>query len=46
MPTPVAVDLTTVDRGPLAVSVDEEGIAQIRDVFQVSAPVAGRLERG
>jgi HlyD family secretion protein len=45
MPQPVPVDVATVDRGPLDVTIDEEGIARIRDVFRVSAPVAGRVER-
>ena len=33
-PQPVAVDLATLDRGPMEVTVDEEGIARIRDVFR------------
>ncbi len=44
-PRPVPVDIATVDQAPLTVTIDEEGIARIRDVFRVSAPVAGRVER-
>jgi HlyD family secretion protein len=44
-PAPVLVDIAAVDRGGLTVTVDEEGTARIRDVFRVSAPVAGALER-
>jgi HlyD family secretion protein len=44
-PAPVLVDIAKVDRGPLTVTIDEEGSARIRDVFRVSAPVAGALER-
>jgi len=44
-PVPTPVDLAEVDSGPLIVTVDEEGIAQIREVFRVSAPIAGSLER-
>lgn len=44
-PQPVAVDLATIDRGPMEVTIDEEGIARIRDVFRVSAPITGRVER-
>ncbi len=44
-PQPVAVDLATLDRGPMEVTIDEEGIARIRDVFVVSAPITGRVER-
>ncbi len=45
LPKPVAVDLATVDKGPMAVTIDEEGVAEITDVFRVSAPIAGTLER-
>jgi HlyD family secretion protein len=45
LPKPVAVDLGTVDRGAIEVTVDEEGVARIRDVYKVSSPVAGHLDR-
>jgi HlyD family secretion protein len=45
MPTPVGVDIATIDSGPLEVTVDEEGVARIRDIFRVSTPVAGRVQR-
>ena len=45
MPAPVGVDVAVIGRGPLEVTVDEEGVAQIRDVFRVSAPIAGKLNR-
>lgn len=45
MPRPVAVDLVTVARGPLLVTVAEEGETRIRDVYVVSAPVRGRALR-
>jgi HlyD family secretion protein len=44
-PQPVPVDLATIDRGPMEVTIDEEGIARIRDVFRVSTPITGRVER-
>lgn len=44
-PRPALVDLHTVARGPLEVTVDAEGITQVRDVFTISAPVSGRLLR-
>jgi HlyD family secretion protein len=44
-PQPVGVDLATLDRGPMEVTIEEEGIARIRDVFKVSAPITGRVER-
>jgi HlyD family secretion protein len=45
MPAPIGVDTAVIGRGPLEVTVDEEGVAQIRDVFRVSAPIAGQLNR-
>ena len=44
-PRPVSVDVAIIDRGGIEVTVDEEGIARIRDVFVVSAPIPGRLDR-
>jgi HlyD family secretion protein len=44
-PSPQRVDLVTVERGPLEVSVEAEGRTRVRDRFVVSAPVDGRLTR-
>lgn len=44
-PAAVPVDLVAVDRGPLTVSVSDEGEARVRDVYVVSAPVPGRMRR-
>lgn len=44
-PKPIAVDVAVIDSGALEVTVDAEGVARIRDVFRVSAPIAGRLDR-
>lgn len=44
-PQPVDVDLATVDRGSLQVTVDEDGKTRIREKYVVSAPLAGRLLR-
>lgn len=44
-PRPVLVDLAVVKRGPLVVTVDEEGETRVRDVFVVSSSVTGRLRR-
>jgi len=44
-PQPVAVDLVTVERGPMAVTVGDEGETRITDVFVVSAPITGRARR-
>ncbi|NNL65596.1 MAG: HlyD family efflux transporter periplasmic adaptor subunit [Myxococcales bacterium] len=45
LPRAVPVDLVTAARGPLVVTLDEEGTTRVRDVFVVSAPVAGRARR-
>lgn len=44
-PRPVDVDLATISRGVLVVTVDEEGRTRVRDRFVVAAPVAGRVLR-
>lgn len=44
-PRPVPVDLAVLKRGPMTVTVDEEGRTRVRDVFVVSSPVAGRVRR-
>jgi HlyD family secretion protein len=44
-PQAVPVDLALVTRGPLMVTIDEEGETRVRDVFVLSAPVAGRAHR-
>lgn len=45
MPKPVTVDLVKVSRGPLKVTVDEEGKTRVKDRFVLSAPVAGFMRR-
>jgi len=42
---PVPVDLATVTRGPMQATVDAEGRTRIRNVYEVSAPVAGTARR-
>jgi HlyD family secretion protein len=44
-PRPVEVDVTPVVRGPLRVTVDEDGKTRIKDRYVVSAPLAGRVQR-
>jgi len=44
-PRPVPVDLHAAKRGPLTVSIDEEGETRIEDIYEVSTPVTGRLLR-
>lgn len=44
-PKPVPVDLAAAIRAPMTVTVDEEGKTRIKDVFVVSAPIAGTMRR-
>ncbi len=45
MPRPVTVDLVDVQPGSLVVTLDEEGETRVHDVYTLSAPVAGRVQR-
>ena len=42
---PIAVDLATIERGDLFVTVNEEGVTRIREIYTVSAPVSGLVRR-
>jgi len=44
-PEAVPVDLVEVERGPLRVTVSDEGETRVHDVFVVSAPVPGLMRR-
>lgn len=44
-PQPVLVDMTTVTRAPMQVTIDEEGRTQVHETYVVSTPIAGRLMR-
>jgi HlyD family secretion protein len=44
-PQPIPVDLATVSRGPMEVTVDDDGKTEVRHVYTVSAPIAGKVLR-
>lgn len=44
-PKPLDVEIATVSRGPLVVTVDEDGLTRVKDRYLVSAPIAGNLGR-
>jgi HlyD family secretion protein len=44
-PRAVSVEVATVSRGPLVVTVDEEGMTRVRQRYIVAAPVGGQLRR-
>lgn len=45
IPTPVVVDTAEVLRGPMLVTVDDDGRTRIRDRYTVSSPLTGRVQR-
>jgi HlyD family secretion protein len=44
-PDPLVVDVAAARRGPLVVTIDEEGETRVRERYVVAAPTAGRLLR-
>lgn len=44
-PKPIPVDVATVTRGPMEVTVEEEGKTRVKDRYVISAPVSGLLQR-
>jgi HlyD family secretion protein len=44
-PQPVLVETAEVKRGPMRVTVDEEGKTRLRDRYVVSSPITGQLQR-
>jgi HlyD family secretion protein len=45
LPNPIEVEVATVTRGPLVVTVNEDGRTRVKDRYIVSAPVTGNLAR-
>lgn len=45
LPRPVAVDAASVVVGPIAETVQDEGVTRVQEAYVVAAPVSGRLER-
>jgi HlyD family secretion protein len=44
-PRPIPVEVAMATRGPLVVTVDEEGMTRVKNRYMVSAPVSGQLRR-
>lgn len=44
-PEPVPVDLASIERGPMEVTVSANGVTRIRDTYLVTAPIAGTTTR-
>jgi HlyD family secretion protein len=45
LPRPVPADFAQVTRGDLIVTIQDEGYTRVRDVYEISSPVSGRLLR-
>lgn len=45
LPKPIPVETTKARMGELVITVDEDGIARVKDRYVVSAPLAGNLAR-
>lgn len=45
LPRPIPVEMTTVARGPLRVTVEEEGRTRVKERYVIAAPVSGELRR-
>jgi len=45
IPNPVEVEVAAVERGPLVVTVNEDGRTRVKDRYLVSAPITGNLAR-
>lgn len=45
IPNPVEVEVAEVTRGPLVVTVNEDGRTRVKDRYVVSAPITGNLAR-
>ena len=44
-PQPVPVDMAAIKKGPLEVTVEDEGVTRIREVYTVSSPIGGKMLR-
>jgi len=42
---PIQVDIAHVEIGPMRVTINEEGIARVRDIYTISSPITGHLDR-
>jgi len=44
-PQPIPVDLAVVTRAPMEITVDDDGKTEVRHIYTVSAPIAGKVLR-
>ena len=44
-PRPIPVSLITVERGPMMVTIEDEGETRVKEVYTISSPLSGRVAR-
>lgn len=44
-PQPIGVDTATISMGTLVVTVDDEGVAKIKETYKISTPIGGDVQR-
>lgn len=44
-PRAVAVDIATVSEGPMSVTIEDDGVTRVKEVYMLSAPIAGKMLR-
>jgi HlyD family secretion protein len=42
---PIMVDSTVISASPMKVTIDADGVTRVRDVYTISSPIAGHLDR-
>jgi len=44
-PRPIPVGVTTAERGPMIVTIEDDGETRIKEAYTISAPISGRVAR-
>lgn len=44
-PKPIAVEVAHISRGPILITVEDEGKSRIKDLYTVSTPITGKVVR-
>ncbi len=42
---PLGVETAVIARGPMAVTIEEDGQTRVREVYRISSPIAGNVDR-
>src|SRR5690348_15564725 len=44
-PRPIGVDIAVIKQGAMEVAVEDDGVTRVREVYVLSAPIAGKMLR-